>query len=168
MAEDVIDAAGTVRRLRALIACGHPPVVLAARLRVTHQQFTNLMARRWVTPAEAFTVRNLYAGWWNQPPDQSTVAARCAVGEARGYAERHNFAPPLAWDEDEGDPHWIDDPAADPVPGSWPWRRQAYTAAELATEVRFLMRNGCSTDEVAVMLGHAVSTIRARARTCAA
>lgn len=165
---DMINSAGTVRRMRALIACGHPPVVLAARLGMTRQQFTNMMARRYVTPAEAAAVRGLYTVLCHQPPDLSTVAARRAAGKARGYAARHNFAPPAAWDEDEDDPYWIDNPDAGPAPGSWPWRPQAYSALELAREVQFLLKHGCSADDIAGRLGYAVSTINDRARTCAA
>lgn len=92
---------GTARRLRALVAIGYTQSYLADRI---GWRETNLPTLLDDSPVSAATARKV-AALFNElqmtpgPSDRS-----------RRRAQRHGWAPPLAWDEDS-----IDDPAAQPV-----------------------------------------------------
>ena len=109
--EPLVDAAGTRRRLQALMRAGWSPRLLAVRLGCSREVLrVRLHDRQWVTAATAESVRVLCARLWLQPPPQGTPHERRAATMARKYAREHGFVPLAAWDE-------IDDPAASPVPG---------------------------------------------------
>ena len=109
--EPLVDAAGTRRRLQALMWVGWSPRLLAARLGCSREVLrVRLHDRQYVTAATAESVRALCARLWLQPPPERTPHERRAATMARKYAREHGFVPLAAWDE-------IDDPAATPVPG---------------------------------------------------
>jgi hypothetical protein len=65
-------------------------------------------------------------------PDRDRIQADAA---ARGWA------PPLAWADDPGDGHGIDDPDGAPWPESWPWRPTTGPAA-LVEDLAWLTEDG--------------------------
>jgi hypothetical protein len=115
-----VPAAGTRRRLRALARVGWPAAAIAARLgmavpagiaeravgRVQGGKIPELPS--WLAAA----VATLYDDVWD-------VYGGCE--DAAAFAHRRGWAPPMAWDDNPGDPHYIDDPAC-PV-SDWRPRR---------------------------------------------
>jgi len=111
------DAAGTRRRLQALMYGGWSLGLLSARLGQSRQVLrVKLRDRGRVTAATVRAVRELCDELWNQPPPGETKFERRAATMARRYARERGWVPLLAWDEDA-----IDDPDAVPVAG---WRRR--------------------------------------------
>jgi hypothetical protein len=104
----VIDATGTVRRLRALVAAGWPQARIAARLGVTPGNFCAVIRRDRTLVRRARAVRALYDELWTTDPRNAGVDNQ-AYSRAVNHARALDWAPPGAWDEDT-----IDDPAAFP------------------------------------------------------
>lgn len=98
----MVDAIGTARRLRALVAIGYSQTDLARRLNVTvanvNYHIHNVKARRQGEVADRIAA--LY-DQLSMTPGPSAAAMR--------IASRNGWAPPLAWDENT-----IDDPTARP------------------------------------------------------
>lgn len=102
----VVDATGTRRRLRALVAIGWTQSQLAELLGLTPNNFGPLVhGRSSVTAARRRAVVQLYDELWDKPPADDALARK-----SRRYAQRQGWVPPLAWDDDE-----IDNPAARPA-----------------------------------------------------
>ena len=121
------DAAGTRRRLQALVRGGWSLGLMSARLGCTRQVLRLTLHRsERVTAATARAVRELYDELWDQPPPEGTRFEKRAATMARRYARERGWVPPLAWDDDE-----IDDPAAVPAPGWCP------VPADLAASRRY-------------------------------
>lgn len=153
----LVDAAGTHRRLQALVACGHSQAQLAARLGVLRSNFGTTMASRRVTAATARAVAALYEELWNVPPAEGTHRAKISASRARNYARARGWALPLAWDDDT-----IDDPATTPAEG---WQRSArLSGAETAAEAAELVALEGSRDLAAERMGIKRSTLDAAIR----
>jgi Bacterial regulatory proteins, lacI family len=105
------DATGTRRRLRALIAIGHPAASLARWAGLSPLTVSGIVRGRTatVTPATHAAVRDLYRQLWDQMPPEHTPAQRRAAEVARRRAERHGWPPPMGLDDER-----IDDPAYRP------------------------------------------------------
>jgi Bacterial regulatory proteins, lacI family len=116
-----VDAAGTHRRLQALVAAGWSQSQLAALLGMLPGNFGQVMKRGQVTVATAGAVRDLYDDLWDQPPPEGTHREKIAASRARNHARARGWVPPLGWDDSPEDGHGIDDPAAVPAEG---WRRR--------------------------------------------
>ena len=88
-----VAAIGTVRRLQALIAAGHPATAIARCLAVSLQCVEEILDGRLdsVTAGTARAAATLFSGL------QMTAGASQA---AKDYARARRWAPPLAWDED--------------------------------------------------------------------
>lgn len=101
----LIDATGTVRRLRALVALGHSQVRIGAKLCVTGARVSQLCRGRskLVFRETAAKVIDLYNEWWDVVPTDRGANA------ARAYARSQAWGSPLAWDDET-----IDDPEARP------------------------------------------------------
>jgi hypothetical protein len=151
-----LDAAGTRRRLQALIWNGWSAAALAARYGCTRRAVRKMLAYERVSPATAAKVRALCAGLQYQPPPQGTPHERRAVTMARRYAREHGFAPIGAWDDEPG-PHFIDDPAAVPVPGAERGERRERGA--LYDEAVELLGFGLDLNQAAERLGVEKSTL---------
>ncbi len=117
------DAAGTRRRVQALVAAGYSQAILAERLGIQQSNF-QLATCDQVTAGTARAVRELYDELWDKPPNESGHRQKISVSRARNYARARDWALPLAWDDDA-----IDDPAAKPAEG---WRRSERTSFRLA------------------------------------
>ena len=111
------DAAGTQRRIQALMWNGWSMGLLSARLGCDRQVLRKkLHDRGRFTAATVRAVRALYEELWDQPPPERDRFGRRNATMARRYARERGWCPAAAWDDDPG-PHYIDDPAAVPVPG---------------------------------------------------
>jgi hypothetical protein len=143
-----VDAAGTQRRLQALVALGHPQATLARRLGMTRSNFGAMMRRPQVTAATARAATRLYGQLWDTPPPVGTPRARAIAAQARAHAAARGWPPPLAWDDDT-----IDNPAAGPASG---WQRTSARrpAAGLAADAGELITGqGYTRRQAAERLG---------------
>ncbi|WP_031030065.1 MULTISPECIES: hypothetical protein [unclassified Streptomyces] len=97
-----VSALGATRRVRALYVLGHGPTVLAAATGLHRDAITQLAGGKW---SQILSVRD-------QAVREAYGRLSMTVGvtrEARSWAARQGWVPPLAWDDDT-----IDDPAAVP------------------------------------------------------
>jgi transcriptional regulator with XRE-family HTH domain len=108
-------AAGTRRRIQALVAIGWSQARIARRLRMSPGNVGALLRRDQVTAGTAIAVRALYGALWNQQPPEIGQREKIAAARARNYARARGWPPPLAWDDDQ-----IDLPDGKPAAG---WRR---------------------------------------------
>ena len=116
-------AAGSVRRLQALIAIGHCEARLASLLRHYEALESEGDVARLVTPPGGARVTvsrgthdaicRLYDDLWDQPPPEDNPAERAAATAARALARQRDWPTPAALDDD-----LIDDPAYQPQ-GGW-------------------------------------------------
>lgn len=106
----MVDATGTQRRLRALVALGWPMEWLSRRMGAHPDTVGNLFRSGLAKPATADRVRQLYDELWDTPPATSTAQEAGEVAKARRRAQARGWPPPMAWDDDE-----IDDPTATAV-----------------------------------------------------
>ncbi|MFI9079164.1 hypothetical protein ACIGW8_22290 [Streptomyces sioyaensis] len=138
-AATVINAAGTTRRLQALVAAGWPQHHLAVRLGMTDGNFGTTLRRDHVVVRTARAVRGLYDELWLADPREHDVDTQ-AYSRARNHAVAERWAPVGAWDDDT-----IDDPAATPNLGEasdrytaisedalWLIEKQGYTREQAA------------------------------------
>lgn len=106
----VVPSVGTARRLQALVAIGWSMSKLANRIGILPSNFGPLIhGTRGTTVETDRTVRDLYDQLWNEPPPATGHRDKIARSRALSYAAEHQWAPPMAWDEDE-----IDNPDAAP------------------------------------------------------
>lgn len=98
----LIDATGSMRRLRALVALGWPQQQLADRIgwHIAALSYITRGRQRFVHQATADLIAALYDELSGQPGPSERV---------RALAAKRGWAPPLAWDDDE-----IDAPTARP------------------------------------------------------
>ena len=141
-----LDATGTRRRIRALIACGWPQGWLAAELGIKPPNISAMLrgargqARGRASTAAA--VRDLYDRLWNTEPPQSTPRQRAAVRQALRIAAERGWPRPGGWDDDE-----IDNPAAAPADGWQRTERTTWRTADLAEDAGELLRFGYGPDD---------------------
>jgi hypothetical protein len=101
----LVDACGTMWRLRSLVAMGHDTARIASALRVPQ----SLVQRILRGDAETVSVelRNLacqlWNAWWDKRPPEDTHAERRRAAYARHRAEENDWCPPLGLDEDQLD-----------------------------------------------------------------
>lgn len=102
--DSTIDATGTRRRTQALVALGWTLTEQATRLGRTIHNHKYVLTTDRVTIRTARLVAGLY-------DDLSTVTPPASIGvtRAKRWAQRNQWAPPMAWDDDT-----IDDPNARP------------------------------------------------------
>jgi hypothetical protein len=92
-----LPARGTVRRLRALVAIGHPGPELAAALGVSPNRVWELTAMRYqqVSVPTASAVGTLFDRLWDVPGSSPRSVE---------YARRAGWPPPMWWDDIDTDP----------------------------------------------------------------
>jgi transcriptional regulator with XRE-family HTH domain len=117
-----IDATGTIRRLRALVAIGYAQNDIAKRMGWSATNASKLFigSQTRVTTATARVVAELFDALSMTPGPSD---------RARNHARKHGWAPPLAWDDDA-----IDNPAATADLGT----RQPISFGERYLELREL------------------------------
>jgi transposase-like protein len=146
-----VPSAGSTRRLQALAFKGHTTSGLARRLGISQFTLRRLLHGQ---PAEvpahlAAAVAALYDELWAADGGSRWVARR---------ARRAGFAPALAWDDNAGDAHFIDDPRA--LPADWKPRR--LTDAERAEDVAEILADGYTRRQAAWRLGVSADAIDQR------
>jgi hypothetical protein len=151
--EHPLDAAGTRRRLQALIWNGWSLGALSVRLGCSRQALRVKLDYARVSAATAAAVRQVYDELWDQPPPERDRFERRAATMARRYARERGFAPPLAWDEDA-----IDDPGAGPADG-WERHDDVRRWGVLADEAGELISLGVNPEGAAERLGVSRSTL---------
>lgn len=103
----LVDSAGTVRRVQALVAIGWTLTEIAAEAGWTVGNLSGLVsAGERVTAGTARAFAAVYDRW------SMTPRTGASADRARRFAARRGWLPPLAWDDDR-----IDDPAAVARPG---------------------------------------------------
>ena len=97
----LVDAAGTRLRLRALAAIGHSDRRIARALGVPDWFVTKIMTgkTRTVPPGLRATVCRLYDAWWDLRPPASTPAEARAAAAARARAKRGHWCTPMGLDD---------------------------------------------------------------------
>lgn len=138
----VVDAVGTIRRLRALVAAGYPQEQLGKRLGVGASTICDLMHRDRCTVRSRDAVAALFAELQLRPGPSA---------HARRRGERNGWALPLEWDEDT-----IDDPEAEPI------LARRGTPADIAARRREaveLAKSGTHTEVIAHELGVSTRTV---------
>lgn len=107
----LVDAAGTQRRLQALMLNGH--TLSAVQLATGTSALGRILTRDTVTARIARLVRAYYDRSWDRPPTIRTPHEAGLVARTQARARRDGFLPALAWDDDT-----LDDPTATPEEGS--------------------------------------------------
>ena len=152
-------AAGTRRRLQALIWAGWTWAELAARYGCTQKALRKKLACQRVSTHTAAAVAALFDELWNQAPPEGTPQERRVATLARQYARDRGYVPTWAWDwddEDPGGPHYIDNPDAVPVPGCVRGHRRERGITEAAVELTQLREH---PEAIAVRLGVTPETV---------
>jgi hypothetical protein len=105
------DAAGARRRLRALIAMGHPAVSLARASGISPRVVWGIVRGTTATVSRGVhdEISVLYEKTWNLRPPERSAAERRAAGAARRRAASHGWPAPMGLDDER-----IDDPAYRP------------------------------------------------------
>jgi hypothetical protein len=106
-----LDAAGTRRRLQALIAVGHPAASLARASGLPPRVVWGIVRGTTATVSRDMhdRVRVLYERAWDLRPPEHTAAQRRAAAAARRRAASQGWPAPMGLDDDQ-----IDDPAYRP------------------------------------------------------
>lgn len=135
----LIPSLGTVRRLRALAANGHPLYRIAERAGISTPQARLLTGGRqpFVTTAVARAIATAYDQLWHVDGGSTRT---------RNWARAAGWAPPLAWDDDT-----IDNPQAAPLP--YERRRIRNRGRDLAEDAAELTRQGFTRVQAAERLG---------------
>lgn len=144
-----VDAVGTMRRIRALAAIGHPFVGIGPAIGLHHSAVSRIACGEapQVLASTARATAEVYRRWSARPGSSA---------RARNHAARSGWPGPLAWDEN------IDDPDARPEadPGWVPLRGTRAEAEEIAVEVRHLAAAGIPVHEIAARVGRSESYVR--------
>lgn len=144
-----VNAAGTIRRVQALIAIGHPLKAIAAECGMTKTALGRVVnyGHERITARHATAVSALYRRWSDQPGTNTRARNRAA---AAGWKD------PLWW-EDMGH---IDDPGFDPATAERDLNRDQL-AAHRRAEIAHLHSFGLTEETIAARLGLALSTVHA-------
>ena len=106
----MVDATGTIRRIRALVAVGWTFRAISARAGHSKGWAVTITYSTTVQHTTADLIARLYDEMWCMKPPMGTAQERESAGRARKLAERKGWGSPLAWDDDT-----IDDPDAEPA-----------------------------------------------------
>lgn len=142
---------GARRRLRALAARAWWPDAIERATGLPAAQIHRGLDGYDITPDLAAAVSDAYERLWDRNPPIVGPQDRQAADEARAQAASRNWAPPMAWDDDQ-----IDLPHGSPAKG-WKPRRSTRRAVDLVEDAEFLREHGglkdASVREVAIRLG---------------
>lgn len=140
-----VDATGTTRRIRALIAMGHTGTAIASRIGM-HRDALNRIARGEMASVRRSTAEQAAAVYrlLSRQPGTSV--------RARSLAVANGWDGPLAWDEQT-----IGDPTALPEPDS---SEAKEPGALKRLDVEHLLRFGVSADQVVQRTGASLNYVR--------
>jgi DNA-binding CsgD family transcriptional regulator len=146
-----VPSAGSTRRLQALAFKGHTTSALARRLGISQFTLRRLIhGQPGEVPAHlAAAVAALYDELWAADGGSRRVARR---------ARAAGFAPALAWDDNAGDPHFIDNPEAAPAD----WKPRRLTDADRAEDIAEILADGYTRRQAAWRLGVSADAITQR------
>lgn len=152
----VIDATGTKRRLRALMALGWTGPQLDAAMGRAPTFTAKLLCRSpRVNRVTADLVATVYEQLSMRLPDDEPAPNRQLINRTRNQARRKGWAPPLAWDD-------IDNPAEEPGTTEPVLVDDVVVSRVLAGEVL-----PCTPDERRTVLERAADVGRTLADLCA-
>jgi hypothetical protein len=160
----LVDATGSIRRVRALIAIGWSVRALETRTGIGRQVLDHLATgHEHCLARTALAVRRVYDALW------ATAPAGAGSTRARKRAQANGWVPPLAWDDDT-----IDDPTALPNVGgdddehaidhaavqrALDGQRVRLTRAERWVVVERLARDGFADAAIARVVGTTAETV---------
>lgn len=153
-----VDATGTSRRLRALMAVGWPPIHLGERLGLCPHYVREIQRRPTVYASTAHAMARVYNELWNKRPEHYGVSPK-AANTARNYARKQGWPPPAAWDDDA-----LDDPTRGPEPSVEPELNRNELAAYRRQEIAHLASFGIPEQDIAARLGISDSTVQQQIR----
>jgi uncharacterized protein YerC len=104
-----VDATGTIRRIRALVAVGWTFWGISQKAGHGNTWALQVTTSSMVTPATRDLIARLYDELWATEPPRVTADEKRAYRRSRSLAVKHGWASPLMWDDDT-----IDDPGAEP------------------------------------------------------
>jgi hypothetical protein len=144
---------GTRRRLQALASRGWSPRAIQAATGIPARRITSAIAGQRVTSQDLnLRVAAAYDQLWDKQPPRTTRREQALADNTRANAERNDWAPPMAWDDDI-----IDLPGGRPAPG---WKPPAYPkrrSAHLVEDADWVRAHGgyrlAPMSEVAARLG---------------
>ncbi len=140
----LVPAAGTQRRLQALMVLGWP---LAEIQRATAAAALHkCMTRAQVTARLARAVRDFYDTNWDRDPATRPHIPAASITRTQSRAARAGWLPPLAWDDDT-----IDDPSSTPDPGAL--RPTGAGVRVYLEDVEFLAHQGATWEEIEARTG---------------
>lgn len=140
-----VDAAGTRRRIQALVAIGWSQSRIGHLIGMEPTNFTRTIRSDRVHADTARKIKALYDELWNQPQTGTDWHSKAAATRARNYAKNHGWLPPLAWDDET-----IDDPAT--LPATFEETPQVHGEERIA-DIEFLIRSGAGQSEILSRLG---------------
>ena len=155
------DATGARRRLQALAYQGWAPEAIARRIpgaRAEHIRAVRDGVQAQVSTRRTAAIAVCYDRLWDR---------RGSSEDTIHLAMRNGWAPALAWDDNPGDPHYIDDPACPVSDWRRPPLRARLTVDEQAGELAELVAQGLSVNQAALRLGmsgDALQRVRDRAQ----
>ena len=159
-----VPAAGSLRRVQALVAAGWPLPTLAQRLGRRPGNLRRTMTANTVTAATARQITTLYDELRDRPPPNTTAVERANASRARTEADQAGWLPPLAWedidhdndDQDEGSGQggegesWLDEIA---IEQGMRGESAGLSHAERDEAIARLTHRGVAASHIATLLG---------------
>jgi hypothetical protein len=143
-----VDAIGSTRRVRALVAIGHSVKTIQVESGVNHTAMSAIVegATPTLRPEVAAAVTRAY---------KTLVTIPGTSARSRNRAVKLGWQGPAAWGAD------IDDPAAQPEPdAAEPKPGKVEAAAIRAADVKWLAKIGVAEDDIAARVGISVKYVR--------
>ncbi len=101
----LVPSRGVQRRIQALVVRGWSMSKIARRVGMSPANFSHLLDRDQVQASTYRAVCEVYEELWDQDPPEETHRDKIAASRSRSYGKRRRWAPPLAWDDIDNDPH---------------------------------------------------------------
>lgn len=135
----LISAAGTQRRLGALMLQGH--TLTAIQFAAGRTDLGRVLTRDQVTAATARAVRDYYDLHWSTPAIPTSAHAAGIIARTIARAEAAGYLPALVWDDER-----LDDPTA--TPDRTRLRTSTPRTRIHLEDIEFLARHGATWDEI--------------------
>jgi transcriptional regulator with XRE-family HTH domain/transposase-like protein len=135
-----VNAAGTRRRIQALVAIGWSQSRIAEQLGMSRPNFSRALHGENVHAETARKVQALYDQLWNRPQTGNDHRTRISANRARNHARTNGWHPPLAWDDET-----IDDHAAQPNVFE---ETPLIHGEDRCNEIEWLIQSGCGQAEI--------------------